>query len=182
MSISVGEIAKAGEFAMIEIWSVLNSQTLWSALSAIFTLIGASGICFAARQLKFNAWLRAQEVFTDEGFIELRSWLFERQYPWTEAEKPRAKEACRRFDEFAHLVPFLGLTPSGGKKLALKFWADPIATAWRTLEPIVTEERTLTRWHDKWKAFEVLGREAIVVAGSTLRQRRVSIRSAETQK
>jgi len=65
-------------------------------------------------------------------------------------------------------VRFLGLTSSGSKKLALRLWADPIATAWRALEPIVTEERKLTQWHDKWEAFAVLGREARVVAGARL--------------
>ena len=60
------------------LWAVLKSDTLMSAISAIFTAIASGAIIFAIRQLRFDAWLKAQEIFTDEKFTQARGKVFAR--------------------------------------------------------------------------------------------------------
>lgn len=158
---------------MERVVSILGSATFWTAVSAIATAIGATAIILAARQLRFQAWIKAQQLFTSKEFVELRSWVIERDGVWNAADKEQAKEACRKLDEFARLVPFLGLTSSLARKLALRIWADPIAKCWRSLEPMIMEERQQTRSSDKWDAFETFGKEAVKTAGIKLKQRRL---------
>jgi hypothetical protein len=50
-------------------------RELWSAVSAIATVVAAGGILFAFFQLRFDAWLKAQELFTDEKFTSARGLI-----------------------------------------------------------------------------------------------------------
>ncbi|MBK6431059.1 hypothetical protein [Candidatus Amarolinea dominans] len=144
----------------------LGCEMLWSAISAISSCLGAIftgvavfAIWLASKQLRFDAWLKAQDVFTEEKFTETRRKVFARldnlEKPWTEEEKLEAKQVCRRMDEFAHLARFVG------RKSLLEVWDDPLAKSWLVLEPIVKEEQKQTGWPNKWKAFQELGQEAV---------------------
>jgi hypothetical protein len=152
----------------------MNWQTFWGGVSAIASILGVIGIYIAARQLSFQAWLEAQRIFTAEDFVELRKWIIEKDGVWDDpaADKERAKDACRKFDEFARLIPYLGF-PFLGRRFALRIWADPIAKCWRSLERIVIEERDQTGAYRKWDAFEKLGRKAVTSASMEFRQRRL---------
>jgi hypothetical protein len=134
-------------------------STFWSALSAIFTGAAVFAIFIARKQLRFNAWLRAQEIFTARDFTEARRRIFARldnqNQNWTEEEETEALQVCRKMDEFAGLVPYLP------KRAVLRIWGVPFAMAWLVLEPVVERERTKCNWSDKWNAFAQLGRLAL---------------------
>ncbi len=146
----------------------IKSQTFWTAVSAIFSIAGwvtlIITIIVGIKQLRFDAWLKAQALFTEPGFTANRGWLYTRldklDRAWTEDEKNRAKQVCRQMDEFAHLAPFLG-----GRKKILEVWDDPVGKSWVILKPIIKEEQRLTGWATKWKAFEDLGEEALKKLG-----------------
>lgn len=153
---------------------MIDWQTLWAGVSAIASIVGVVGIYIAAQQLSFQAWLEAQRIFTSGDFTDLRKWVMEKDGSWDQpADKERAKDACRKFDEFARLIPYLGL-PFFRKRFALQIWADPIAKCWRSLERIVIEEREQTGAYRKWDAFEKLGKEAVRSASMESRKRRLS--------
>lgn len=141
------------EFIFFE-WS-----TIWSAVSAIATACGVGGIFYAGRQLRFQGWLKAQEVFTDDGFTRSRGQLFERlndrDRPWTDDEKSNGLKVCRKMEELAALARYFP------KKTILREWGDPLAKAWVLLEPLVQEERSKSKWNEKWYAFEKLGKKAL---------------------
>jgi hypothetical protein len=138
---------------------LLKSDTFWSALSAIATLAGATGILLAARQLRFEAWLKAQEIWVHNDFTEARGKLFAHvENPparWEGEDKALALRVCRRIDEFVRLAPYLG------RRRMLAVWGDPLAKAWFLLEPLVRDERKAAGWSTKWDAFERLGKEAL---------------------
>jgi hypothetical protein len=113
-----------------------------------------------AKEREFHCWLKAQEIWTERTFREGRGKIFERLHSantaWTEQDIEEAKEVCRRMDEFARLVPFLGI------QMMLDTWDDPLAKAWVVLERVVNDERTSkTDWSKKWKGFEEIGRQAL---------------------
>ena len=58
---------------------LIKSDTFWSALSALATLVGAAAILFAARQLRFEAWLKAQDIWVSNDFTVARGKLFARR-------------------------------------------------------------------------------------------------------
>ncbi len=142
--------------------------TLLAALTALFTGVGAATVIFAARQLKLSAWLKLQEIWTADDFVEDRDWVLNHTGPWSPEEKKRAKDVCRRLDEFAHLVPYLGLTSRRGTTQALRYWADPFGRCWRALEDVVREEQRQVAWYRKWKGFEDLGELAAKAAAKQL--------------
>jgi hypothetical protein len=133
--------------------------TFWSAVSAIFTAIAAVSIIVGIKQFKFDAWLKAQEIFMDNDFTDKRAEIYTRldnlNQPWTTPDKEEAKKVCRKMEELAALVPFLS------KKIILDAWDDPIAKTWLVLGPVVKEEQKRCGWPTKWHAFESLGQEAI---------------------
>src|SRR6266849_3881265 len=114
---------------------------------------------YITKDREFQSWLKAQEVWTERSFREGRGRIFQRLHsantPWTQQDREDAKEVCRRMDEFAHLVPFLGV------QKALDTWDDPLAKAWIVLQPIVNDERAGSGWLTKWKGFESIGQEAL---------------------
>jgi hypothetical protein len=139
--------------------SLITNAVFWYALTAIFTGIASVGIILAYRQLRFQAWLKAQEIWSADDFTERRGRIFARlddkDRDWSKEEKSDALQACRKMDEFAGLIPRLP------KRIALRVWGVPFAKAWLVLEPIVNEERAKCGWQDKWHAFEQLGTSAL---------------------
>ena len=138
---------------------LIKSDTFWSALAALATLAAAGAIVFAARQLRFEAWLKAQEIWVSEEFTAARGKVFARlenlAQPWHADEKLLGWNVCRRVDEFVRLAPYLGA------RRMLSVWGDPLAKAWLVLEPLVREERKKTSWPTKWDAFERVGAKAL---------------------
>jgi hypothetical protein len=114
---------------------------------------------YVARDRDFHTWLKAQDVWTDKEFVKRRGAIFKRldnlNAPWSADEISEAKETCRKMDEFAHLVPFLGV------KKVLAVWDDPLAKAWVVLQEIVEKERTSTKWKEKWMGFSTIGQDAL---------------------
>lgn len=153
----------------------LDWGTFWSAVSAIFTAIASIAIILGIRQLQFDAWLKAQEIFTDDDFVENRAKIFTRlsnpNQPWTDDEKKMAEKVCRKMDELARLVPFFGLFPFSRRKLFFDTWDDPLAKTWLVLKPVVKQEQERCKWPAKWKAFEELGQKAV---NKLIREGRIS--------
>jgi hypothetical protein len=113
-----------------------------------------------AKEREFHCWLKAQEIWTEEKFRLGRGKIFERlrqpEAAWSDEDKDNAKEICRKMDEFARLVPYLGADT------VLDTWDDPLAKAWIVLEEIVREERSShAQWSTKWRGFEEIGLEAL---------------------
>jgi hypothetical protein len=138
---------------------LIKCETFWSAISALATLAGVVAIVFAGRQLRFEAWLKAQEIWGSNDFTVDRGKVFARldklQQPWVTDEKALGLNVCRRLDEFARLATYLG------ERRMLAAWGDPIAKAWVVLDPLVSDERRATAWPTKWDAFERLGKKAL---------------------
>jgi hypothetical protein len=139
--------------------SLISNAVFWYALTAIFTGIASVGIILASRQLRFQAWLKAQEIWTASDFTQSRGRVFARldnkKRDWETEEKTDGLQVCRKMDEFAGLIPYLP------KRIALRLWGVPFAKAWFVLEPIVNGERAKCGWQDKWHAFERLGTSAL---------------------
>ena len=138
----------------IMVWS-----TFWIAVSSVASIMGLSIIGFVAYQLWFNAWVKAQEIFTNDDFVNARTAVYvhfdDPQHPWPDTYSRDAKKVCRKMDEMAHLLPFLG------ERRMLRWLNHPIAKAWLLLKPTVDQERNTTHWEEKWKAFEKLGEKAV---------------------
>jgi hypothetical protein len=138
---------------------LIKSDTFWSAVSAVATLIGAGAILFAARQLRFEAWLKAMDIWVAKEFTDARTKLFARLENLQAPSQPDEKElelfVCRRVDEFVRLAPYLG------RRRLLSVWGDPLAKAWLLLEARVHDERVACNWPTKWDAFERIGRKAL---------------------
>ncbi len=138
---------------------IIKSDTFWSAISALATVAGAVAIVFAARQLRFEAWLKAQDIWVADDFTAARGKIFARlenlQTPWPPDDRAVGLRVCRKVDEFVRLSPYLG------RRRMLAVWGDPLAKAWVVLEPLVAEERRATSWPTKWDAFEKIGSEAL---------------------
>jgi len=138
-----------------------DSSMFWSALTAIFTGITALAVILAKRQLQFQAWLKAQDLFTHPKFIQARSVVYSlkgRPYTaWSSTEAESAKYVCRKMDELAHLIPYLG------RKKALSVWDNPIARTWSILEEFIRDERSSSKanWLRKWYAYEDIGKKCI---------------------
>jgi hypothetical protein len=139
--------------------TLLRSEVFWTAIGAIATVVGVVAIFLGIFQLRFEAWLKAQEIWTTREFTALRGQIFARldghSTAWTTDEELKALDVCRKMDEFAGLIPYLP------KRTAIRIWGVPFAKAWVVLEPVVTRERSKTGWPDKWHAFERLGRSAL---------------------
>lgn len=143
----------------MDVVALLKSEVFWTALGAFATAVGSGAILLAVSQLRFEAWLKAQEIWTAQEFIAARGRVFARldtaSAEWGQDEEAQALDVCRRMDEFAGLVPYLP------KRIALRIWGVPFAKAWAVLESVVQRERTKCTWPDKWHAFERLGQAAI---------------------
>lgn len=160
--------------------AIMGWSTFWPALGSIAAAVSAVAIGIAAYQLWFHAWLKAQEIFTSRCFVRARGAVFahfdDPGQPLPDPRSDYAKEVCRRMDELAYLAPFLGLPflPFFGRKNVLRVWGNPIAKAWLLLEPTVKEEREISHWAEKWRAFQKLG-EAAVRRNPKLKQLREKV-------
>ena len=67
-------IAQEGGEQMCVEWS-----TVWSAAGAIATAVGATAIIFASNQLRFDAWLKAHEIWNTQDFLDKRSRVYSRK-------------------------------------------------------------------------------------------------------
>lgn len=136
-----------------------SSEVFWTAVGSIATVVGVVAIVLGIFQLRFEAWLKAQEIWTTREFTDARGRIFARldshNRDWTTEEEIEAHNVCRKMDEFAGLIPYLP------KRTALRIWGVPFAKAWVVLEPLVAGERKKTGWPEKWHAFERLGRSAL---------------------
>src|SRR5438270_1005417 len=139
----------------MHIRDLLASQVFWSAIGAIGVALTGVGVFLLRDQLRFQAWLRAQEIWTERGFTAARGRIFARldgtRTVWSPEEEQEALDVCRKLDEFAGLIPYL---PKG---TALQVWGVPFGKAWLILAPIVNRERKRSGWGTKWDAFERLG-------------------------
>ena len=128
------------------------------------------------QSLRFDAWLKAQELFTVSDFIKARGVVFQRldkaaDAPWTSEELEAAGLVCRKLDELARLAPVLD------RPTLLDAWDDPFAKAWFVLRALVKDEQAKTGWARKWAAFEELGEAAC--AKLTAEGRRIHRRNPE---
>ena len=133
--------------------------TFWSAVGAIATISASLAIFFAYWQLRYDAWLKAEEFL--ESFIEARAKVFSRlpdsTSPWTDKDEEDARSVCRGMNKFSRLLDISGMSESQ----ILEHWDDPLAKAWAILEPIVKKEQNRTRWKKKWEPFERWGKLAL---------------------
>ncbi len=137
---------------------LIYSDTFWSAVSALAILVGAAAILFAVRQLRFEAWVKAQEIWVSNDFTTARGKVFARLDNLSQAGTPEDEvglKVCRKVDEFVRLAPYLG------ERRMLRVWGDPIAKAWLVLEPLVHLERDKATWQTKWDVFERIGTKAL---------------------
>jgi len=143
----------------IYVLSTFDWSTFWSAVSAIFTAITSIAIIFAIMQIRFDAWLRAQEIFVEDNFRNARATVFslinKPMKEWSSDEKKAAMKVCQKMDELVHLSPYLS------KRRILENWDDPLGKSWLALEPFVKKEREDCNWPDKWKEFEKYGSKAL---------------------
>ena len=152
--------------------NLITSGTFWSAVGAIATMFAVAGIFQAAKQLRFDAWLKAQEIFTS--FTDSRTKVYAHLAKPTEVWSPPDKEegllVCRKLDELCHLAPYLGR----GK--ILDAWGNPLATSWVLLKWLVQQERDKSSWPTKWAAFERLGEKALEAVHMPQRQKLITAR------
>ncbi len=139
-------------------------NTFWTAAGALATMGTGLAVYYAAIQLRFEAWLKAQEIWVDKDFTDARGRLFrhlrEPNSAWTQDDQQDALLVCRRTDEFCRLAPFFAFTKRGGRRRILKVWFDPIAKSWRLLKALVEQERSNVGWNTKWAVFQEFGERA----------------------
>jgi hypothetical protein len=139
--------------------ALLKSEVFWIAFTGVATLLAACAVVVAVRQLRFEAWLRAQEIWTAKVFTQQRRTIFAfldvNDKTGITEKTEIALEVCRKLDEFAGLIPYLP------KRRALQVWSVPFAKAWALLSEIVENERKKCRWPKKWSELERFGKEAL---------------------
>ena len=159
--------------------NIITSGTFWSAAGAVATMVASVAIFQAAKQLRFDAWLKAQEIFTDREFVAARTTVYGHLPKPTETWSPTDLDAgllvCRQMDQLCHLQEFLG------RKRILDTWANPLATSWALLKWLVVQERQRASWAKKWSAFETLGEAAIQAMEPKHRARLLAAREQSTQ-
>lgn len=147
--------------------TIMTPSTFWSAVSAIATLFAALGIFLAARQLRFSAWIKAQEIFTAEPFVAARKLVFSHlatpTEQWPDAHQENALLLCRRMDELCHLAPYLG------RRRIIEWWASPLAKSWAAVAWLVERERAQSRDPGKWRAFQQLAEKSLAGLPASLR-------------
>lgn len=116
------------------IWDVVSAwdwNTIWTAIGALATAAAAYLIYFAGKQLRFEAWLRAQEIFVEKEFTEARTRLFrhieESGSTWSPKDEEDGLLVCRRLDEICRLAPYFAFTQSGGDEVILQAWDERLA-------------------------------------------------------
>jgi hypothetical protein len=163
--INVQGLPQIYSFDFTQHWDINILQLVIEAIGALSAVGAFIAIVIAARQLRFNCWLRAQEIFTEDSFVKARDKVYSRlpgrpnqltAGEWTDDDYL----VCRKMDELARLSPYLGIFGSG-ERLMLETWLDPLAKSWIVLHSLVREEREKTPKWPKWDAFEKLGKKAM---------------------
>lgn len=138
---------------------LLKDSTFWTAIGALATLAASAAILYAARQFRFEAWNKTQDVFIEENFTRDRKTIFQhidtQALHWSDNDLEAAFRICRKMDELCRLAPFFG------RRDMIRIWADPIGKAWALLHTIVQQERDRTLFHDKWNGFESIGSDCL---------------------
>lgn len=123
-------------------------------------------IWLAYRTLKFEAWLKAQGLFTEDQFTEARGRVFAKESPipvgdlkTDPALKSAAGLVCRRLDELAHLFDMKVVDT----RRARASWDIHFAKSLIALEPFIEHRRTTDHDPDLW-------RELVSVAEAALRR------------
>jgi hypothetical protein len=128
-------------------------------LSSLATIGALLAIVIATRGLRFDAWNKCQELFTEEKFMAGRKRIFlhlsDTTLNWTKEDLEAAIQVAGNMDKLCRLAGFLG-----ARKL-IKVWGNPIGKAWAILQVMVGQERDYTKWLDKWIAFEEIGRRSL---------------------
>ena len=66
--------------------AIKDLNITWAAIGSIATVVSAFAIIVAVLQLRYNAWLKAQDVFTSDEFTKARTELFKHfdceEQPW----------------------------------------------------------------------------------------------------
>lgn len=139
------------------------------------------------RKLGLSARIKAEKKFMRPRFLQLRAWVYGQLHElranlaglpenadktdrtvywplleeivskWSAIEAEKAREACRRMEDFVRMASYW---EKQGK--VLETWDDPIGKLWLVLEPFVESERTLVGWPTKWHDFELYGKAALI--------------------
>ena len=137
----------------------------WAGVSALATVAAAVGIVLAIKQLRFDAWLKAQEIFVHDDFTNARGRIFrhlqQTSANWDLEDRIAGMLVCRRLDELCRLTPYFAFRKRQARNVVLDTWVVPLGRLWALLAPLVAAERDKVAWQQKWNAFEVLGREAL---------------------
>jgi hypothetical protein len=140
-------------------------STFWTAVGALATVAAVFTILFAGRQLRFDVWVKAQEIFVGGSFVRARTRVFRHlkqpDLNWDADDQEAGMEVCRRMDEVCRFAPYFSFTRSRGQKAFLDAWGDPLGKSWALLEPLVKAERDFVGWQKKWNAFQQLGSIAL---------------------
>lgn len=146
---------------MNDLYNLLFSlpwEIILQAISTVSTILAASIIIFAMKQLRFEAWTKAEKMFVEDKFKESRKIIF--SYLVTTKEQHDEQDiehffrVCQSMDRLCHLEPFLG-------KYLFSNWYDSIGKAWFVVQKYVQKERTICDDATKWKAFERIGSKAL---------------------
>ncbi len=133
---------------------------VFTGLGAGAAIVGVVGIFLAARALKFNAWIKAQEIYVNKDFYKARKDILS-HFGFTNAVPSRigqtdedsAIHVCQKMDELARLKPYLGT------KRIIEAWGIPMGKSWMILLATVNQERKTHK--AKWDAFQRLAKVAI---------------------
>jgi len=150
--------------------TIASCDTFWTVIGSIAAVIGAiaaglaaCGVFYAANQLKLSAWVKAQEIFTDDNFVAARGRIFRRFLvrgailPQIRVPRPRIRKkdykaamlVCRKMDELCRLWPL--------RRRIISTWGDPLGKSWILLAGLVHRERIRCGNLTKWNAFARLG-------------------------
>ena len=171
-------VARFGTADWTAVWDVVTTwdwNTIWTAVGALATAAAAYLIYLAGKQLRFEAWLKAQEVFVEGQFTQARTRLFrhlqETDSTWSPTDEEDGLLVCRRLDEICRLAPYFAFTKAGGENVILDAWDEPIGNSWGLLEPLLTAEREKVNSMKKWEGFRSLGCKAVDRLSSAQRDR-----------
>jgi len=153
---------------------LLTDATFWTAVGALATIAAAFGIYLAGVQLRFDAWLKAQEIFVDEKFTKARGRVFRHLGSQPASLDLEDQEAgmlvCRRLDEFCRLAPYFAIHKSKARDVVLEVWDVPLGRLWGLLAPLVRAERDKVDWQKKWNSFQDLGGVALSRLSASIRK------------
>jgi hypothetical protein len=141
----------------LQIWTLVLT-----GLRTLATVIAAGGVYFAVKTFRFNTWLKAQVIYTDQEFYKARETVlshfgFEEESPptFSNQNKDQALLVCRKMDELAHLKWYVG------KKKIIETWGLQMGKSWMILKKLVDEVRRQDTHPEKWNAFERFAKIAI---------------------